>query len=278
MAITTLFEKRQGKDMLTAALHRRYGGPLSFPPAQKGRPYIVSNFVSTLDGVVSYAIPGKSGGGEISGFNEDDRFVMGLLRALSDAVVMGSGTLNSGSGDAFIPSMVCPSFKKEFAVLRRRLGKSVQPLNVFLSASGTIDLAKPVFHYPGLKTIVITTEQGARKLQKDHGERLRVTNIVSVGKGNTLEPQRIAGVLFRDHKVRLLLHEGGPTVFGQFIRAGLVDEMFLTLAPQVAGQTRRRPRLSFAAEVSFTPDAAPWYRIKSTKVAGDHLFLRYVPR
>jgi hypothetical protein len=55
-------------------------GELAFPSAC-GRPYVISNFVSTLDGVVSLGIPGKSGGGEIRGFNQHDRALMGLWRA-----------------------------------------------------------------------------------------------------------------------------------------------------------------------------------------------------
>jgi hypothetical protein len=57
------------------------------------RPYVIGNFVSTIDGVVSFEIPGESGCGDISGFNEADRFIMGLLRASVDAVIVGAGTL-----------------------------------------------------------------------------------------------------------------------------------------------------------------------------------------
>ena len=69
-------------------------GELAFP-SPAGRLYVISNFVSTLDGVVSLGIPGKSGGGEISGFNQHDRALMGLLRAAAEAVVVGAGTLQA---------------------------------------------------------------------------------------------------------------------------------------------------------------------------------------
>lgn len=274
--IKTLFERIEGlRAPLSPALRKRYGGTLAFPRAPRHRPYIVSNFVSTLDGVVSYHIPGKSGGGEISGFNADDTFVMGLLRAMSDAVVLGSGTLNNDSGHAHVPSVICPPFKKEFAALRRRLGKPQEPLNVILSASGTIQLDKPIFRYPGLKTLIITTDRGVKKLERDYGEKLRITNVISVGKGTTVPPKKVAETLFREYGVRLLVHEGGPTVFGDFLKAGLVDEMFLTFAPQVAGRSHAAPRLSFAGETPFLPDSAPWFRLKSVKAAGGHLLLRY---
>jgi hypothetical protein len=92
--ITTLLDRNGGLDrtVLPEELRILYGGDLRFL-AYDDRPYVIGNFVSTLDGVVSFEIPGKSGGGDISGFNEADRFIMGLLRASADAVVVGARTL-----------------------------------------------------------------------------------------------------------------------------------------------------------------------------------------
>ncbi|MGH9624550.1 MAG: hypothetical protein ACRD4G_09465, partial [Bryobacteraceae bacterium] len=79
--IRTLFEQDENRaaSLLPSDLAIQYGGQLSFPYSE--RLYIVANFVSTLDGVVTFDIPGQSGGGEISGGNEADRLIMGLLRA-----------------------------------------------------------------------------------------------------------------------------------------------------------------------------------------------------
>jgi hypothetical protein len=92
--ITTLFDRNGALDRIVLADELRilYGGDLRFP-AHGDRPYVIGNFVSTLDGVVSFEIPGKSGGGDISGFNEADRFTMGLLRASADAAIVGARTL-----------------------------------------------------------------------------------------------------------------------------------------------------------------------------------------
>ena len=79
---------------LPPPLARLYG-QLEFPP-YPGRPYVFGNFVTSLDGVVALnSAKVGSGGGEISGFNEHDRLVMGLLRAIADAVVVGAGTLRA---------------------------------------------------------------------------------------------------------------------------------------------------------------------------------------
>src|SRR5579871_1610664 len=97
--IRTLFtaESELVGPVLPEGLRTQYGGDLHFPPVPDGRPYVIANFGSTLDGVVSFNIPGQSGGALISGSNEGDRFIMGLLRASADAVMVGSGTLDAVS-------------------------------------------------------------------------------------------------------------------------------------------------------------------------------------
>src|SRR3989304_7138878 len=62
-------------------------------PAHEGRPYVIGNFVTTLDGVASLSAPGLAGGGPISGSNPHDRMVMGLLRSGAGAGIVGAGTL-----------------------------------------------------------------------------------------------------------------------------------------------------------------------------------------
>jgi hypothetical protein len=92
--LETLYDPGQGDGLpLPAALAGLYG-PLRLPtPA--GRPIVLGNFVTTLEGVVSLGVPGQAGGGPISGFNPHDRMVMGLLRAAADAVIVGAGTLRA---------------------------------------------------------------------------------------------------------------------------------------------------------------------------------------
>ena len=65
-------------------------------PLPRTRPHVFSNFVTTLDGVVSLNTKGHASGGDISGFNAQDRMVMGLCRAIADVVIIGTGTLSVG--------------------------------------------------------------------------------------------------------------------------------------------------------------------------------------
>src|SRR5262249_40528410 len=122
--IITLYERNRPREpFLTPGLENLYGGDLSFPPRSDGRPYVIGNFVETLDGVISYLIPGHSGGDEISGRNAEDRFTMGLLRSMADAVLFGSGSLHAAHGHLRIPEFVYPQAKDLFLGLRRKLGK-----------------------------------------------------------------------------------------------------------------------------------------------------------
>jgi riboflavin biosynthesis pyrimidine reductase len=151
MQIVTLYEREEAKEQfLTPQLQRLYGGDLSFPEPHGSRPYVIGNFVETIDGVVSFRIPGRSGGGEISGGSDEDRFVMGLLRSVSDAVLVGSRTLHEDPGHVRIPAFIYPEAKDLYAELRRKLGKPPLPLNVILTASGKVDLDEPTFHTGGL--------------------------------------------------------------------------------------------------------------------------------
>lgn len=277
MNISTLSGRTEKqKQNLPAELAEMYDGDLQFPEVHRPhRPYVISNFVETLDGVVSFKIPGRSGGGEISGGSGADRFSAGLLRSMADAVLVGSGTLHGDSGHVRIPEFIYPEGKRLYESFRTAMGKPLLPLNVILTASGRIDLKEPTFHTEGLKTLIITTNEGAARLAQDHGEALSCTTVRSTGENDTTSPQAVLKMLVDEFGVRLLLHEGGPTIFGEFLSAGMIDELFLTLAPQVAGRRKDAARPSLGGEVAFLPETAPWFSLSCVKKGGDLLLLRY---
>ncbi|HTY59728.1 MAG TPA: hypothetical protein VMF59_12975, partial [Bacteroidota bacterium] len=73
---------------------------------------MIANFVSTLDGVVALGIPGVADGDAISGANDHDSMVMGLLRAASDAVIVGAGTVRQSPLHIWTPKFVFPPLAK----------------------------------------------------------------------------------------------------------------------------------------------------------------------
>ena len=113
------------------------------------RPTIVSNFVSTIDGVVAFDTEGRTGGREISGASTPDRFLMGLLRATADAVLNGAGTVRSGAHHRWTPAYVYPPAAEAYAAWRRELGlAAAQPTTVIVSATGSIDPGHPGLNDP----------------------------------------------------------------------------------------------------------------------------------
>jgi riboflavin biosynthesis pyrimidine reductase len=155
--IRTLFAAQPTEPSGTAlpeGLRARYDGNLSFPSAPEERPYCIANFVSTLDGVVSFNLPGQSEGTQISQSNEEDRFIMGMLRASADAIVVGSGTLQAaGPHGSWLPEAVYPTGKDLYQKYRGEVLRKLEyPLVVIVAGTGGLDLTRAVFHTPRTPT------------------------------------------------------------------------------------------------------------------------------
>ncbi len=270
-------ESSRREPILPDLLRAQYDGDLHLPAAPDGRPYLVANFVSTLDGVVSFNLPGQSGGDRISGSNEGDRFIMGLLRASVDAVMVGSATVQAAGPKAlWLPEFVYPPAKDLYRNYRQEtLKKTEHPLVVIVSGSGRLDLSSAVFYTPGARVLIITTEQGKQRLAQSGSEALALVDVRAPSAVEGRVPPSAILKLLGDFGVGLILHEGGPTLFGDFLANGFVDELFLTVAPQIAGRVPAHPRPSLTANVEFDPATAPWWKLLSAKKAGDHLYLHY---
>jgi riboflavin biosynthesis pyrimidine reductase len=239
-----------------------YGGSLGFT-----EPRLYANLVASLDGVV--AIPGELQSSHlIAAGSQADRFVMGLLRACADVVLVGAKTLRSSPRTRWTAAHAYPPAAALYAELRRRRDRPAQPTLAVLSGSGRIDP-----QHPGLRerTIILTSEQGAARL----GHRLpRSATIVALGHSGPLEP-RAAVELLRTRGHGLILCEGGPTVLGALVADGLVDELFLTVSPLLAGRTLRGPRPALIEGAGFLPDLSVAGRLLSVRRSSSHLFVRY---
>ncbi|MBX5457640.1 MAG: dihydrofolate reductase family protein [Thermogemmatispora sp.] len=246
-------------------------GRLAFPPAPEERPYIVSNFVETLDGVAVAHANGKSL--DISGSNEHDHMLMGLLRACVDAVIVGAGTLRDAPEHRWTPDYIYPPLASEYGQLRRQLGQTAQPLNVIVSSSGNVDLSLPLFHDATISSVLITTAQGKARLQQQ--PLPPNVHLLVASEHGPLQARAIVETLSRWQRCQRLLVEGGPQLMGRFMAERLIDELFLTLAPQLAGRDASESRPGFISGQLFLPSDPRWGELLSLKRAGSYLFLRY---
>jgi riboflavin biosynthesis pyrimidine reductase len=256
---------------LPPRLARLYGR-LRMPLARR-RPYVISNFVTTLDGVVSLNEKGHASGGDISGFSAEDRAVMGLLRAVADVIIVGSGTLDVDRRHVWTAERIYPPFASDYRRLRRALGKDATPLMVVVSGSGRIDLSLPLFSSGEMRSLIVTSVAGARRLRRQKAPEY--VEIRTARGGNAISAQSILGQVRRVNSGKLILVEGGPRLIGDFFAAGLLDEQFLTLAPQVAGREEGDRRLSLVMGRRFAPRAPLWGKLTDLRRSGSHLFLRY---
>jgi riboflavin biosynthesis pyrimidine reductase len=256
---------------LPAELERIYGS-LRFPPAQ-GHPHVIGNLVTSLDGVVSLGVPGKSSGKEISGHNAHDRVLMGILRAAADAVVSGAGTLRPSPDHVLTPEHACPSLASDYAELRNALGKPPIPLNVVVTASGDLDPGMAILSGE-VPALVVTGEEGARTLSQ-RGVPGEVVSVAARG-SDPVSAGAVLDAVTRAGYSGLVLIEGGPHLMASFFAEGCLDEMFITLSPQVAGRDGATERPGLVAGASLAPERPAWGTLADVRRAGSHLFLRYV--
>src|ERR1700677_290724 len=207
-------DKESAEPALPRELKELYDGDLHFCTSPAARPFVFANFVSTLDGVASYGTKGKSGGSTISGSDPADRFIMGLLRASADAVIIGAGTLNDVSAKSlWTPEYVYPDAKRLYAEYRvNALHKPEYPLLVIVSGSGQLELDRAIFRTPPMRTVVITTPAGRDELTRRGAADLSSVEVHALNSsGGSIAPLAILELLQSQYGGRTLLHEGGPT-------------------------------------------------------------------
>jgi riboflavin biosynthesis pyrimidine reductase len=234
-----------------------YGGPFALPEE-----VVYGNFVTSIDGVA--AIEGiKASSAAISGGEPADRFVMALLRGVADAVVVGSGTLKEHAGP-WTGESAYPPIADAIGGVRAAFGAAPAPTLVVVTASGEL----PADHPSLPDAIVVTTSAGAKTLAE---RGVRSAEVIEVGDAEDVDSAAaIARLRERGH--RRILTEGGPSLMGSMLGAGVVRQLFLTISPRLLGGGEGRPPLSGGADLL---GASIGGTLIGLRRAGDYLFLRY---
>jgi riboflavin biosynthesis pyrimidine reductase len=217
-------------------------GELEFPTVQE-RPYTIANFVSSADGRAAFS-------GRSAPLSDDgDRAMFHTLRECVDAVMVGTGTLRTERYGALI--------RNEDACRRRaERGLEPQPLACVVTRSGALPLDIPLFAQPRVLAFAPEPIEGVQTVAIDPTE-LTLTTVMRC--------------LRADHGVGSLLCEGGPTLFGSLIHEQLVDELFLTMAPKLAGGGTE-PTISSGAELTEPAQL----ELRSLLERSGSLFFRFV--
>lgn len=164
--------------------------------AREDRPLTAMNFVATVDGRAT--IEGRSG--PIG--SEADTAMLAGLRTRFDAVMIGAGTMRV-----------------------ERYGP-MKPLMVLVSGRLDLPWDAPLFTEAG--DVVVFTASEAEPPET-------VASIEVVRHEGAVNLTEAVRHLRRERGIRALLSEGGPHLHAQMQADGLVDDLFLTIAPKLSG-------------------------------------------
>ncbi|MGG7508678.1 pyrimidine reductase family protein [Plantibacter sp. YIM 135249] len=189
----------------------------AYAPADRGAPTVRVNFVTSLDG--SATVDGVSGG--LGG--PADKLVFDVLRRLADVVLVGAGTVRTEGYGAM-------RLEPDAAAWREAHGLPPHP--VFALVSGRLDLdpSSDIFQKAPVRPIVLaaTSADTARRTALEE-----VSDIIDCGDEHVDPARAIAALVERG--LPQILCEGGPSLFGSFIRDDVVDELCLTISPTLVG-------------------------------------------
>ncbi len=254
--VRVLLEDTSAGAPLPAALHDLYGGDLNLADE-----LLYANVVASVDGVATLRGPG---GPRLSvrGRCDADRLIAALLRALADCVVIGAGTLRAYPRHRWTPSHIARDDSAAYAALDRP-----DPRLVVVTARGDLD---PRARALQDEALILTTDAGAQLLAARLSGCCRVRSL-----GPDVPSAAAILQAIRSEGYRRVLTEGGPTLLASLVAEGVVDELFLTLSPVLAGRRSGDGRLGVMEGVHLLPDDGRWARLRSVRSAGSHLFLRY---
>ncbi|MFH8237908.1 pyrimidine reductase family protein [Streptomyces sp. G6] len=186
--------------------------------------WLRANMVSTLDGAAQH--DGRSQ--PISG--AADMRIFGTLRALADVVIAGAETVRQ---EGYRPARS----RADFAELRQAAGQRPVPAIAVVSASLELDFSLPLYTSPLVPTLILTGAAAAP--DRIAAAERAGARVVTAGDGVGVDPARAVDALVALGYTRLLT-EGGPRLLGQFVTAGVLDELCLTVSPTLtAGDAQR---------------------------------------
>jgi riboflavin-specific deaminase-like protein len=197
--------------------------PVHAPDLGLKRPRVFLNMACTADGRI--AVRGRSG--PIG--NNGDRELFHALRTAVDAVLVGAGTVRTERYSRLV--------REESAQrLRRARGLAAEPLVCVVSASLALSPELPLLRDPAARVAILTpSATGELPTRPVAAASATPVEYVRANHRGLLDLPAALAELHTRLGVRTVMCEGGPHLNGQLFAAGLVDELFLSLAPKLAG-------------------------------------------
>ncbi len=253
-------------------------GKLGFPAAAAERPWVYANFVQTIDGIVSL-LGDEAGGADISGLPED-RWLMDLLRAHADAVMLGMGTLREEQKMGR-PRPRGPVFRIMDAgmqQLRMHLHRGKER-NVLVSSRADFEMSDyAIFDGEYVDVTVVTTRKGAERLEAQRLSHpwVDIVGVDEAAAAGGVDLRQAVVALRERYGINYLLCEGGPTLYSGMLAAELIDEKFLTVSPLEVGRlSAHGPRPTVLPEIGFSKENAVHWSWLSCRKVGDYQFHRF---
>lgn len=227
-----------------------------FPEPPPGRAYLYINMVASVDGRAQLEGSAQGIGSRV------DLGLLWRLRARADCVLHGAETVRRDRFSRLVPP--------ELVERRLARGQPAQPLWAVATASGQVPLVAPDPAQGGRRPIVFVAARTPAERRRALAEQ---ADVVEAGERQP-DPAEMLWLLRERYGARHVLCEGGPRLNHAFLRAGVVDELFLTLAPTLlAGDG-----LAIVAGPLFPPELRPRLELISLFEHQDELFLRYQVR
>jgi riboflavin biosynthesis pyrimidine reductase len=242
-----------GEPLAAAALTERLGlwERPSEPPA---RPRVLLNMVETADGRAT--LSGRSG--PVSG--TADRELFHALRASCDGVLVGAGTVRAERYGRMLRD-------ESLRALRERHGMPAEPPACIVSGRLVLGEEIPLLRDPEASVVVLTASEASLP---DFGAQIDYVRTP----GPQLDLAAAITELGARFSLTSLLCEGGPHLARELLAAGLLDEIFLTVSPLLAGgepSSGEALRIIAGAEI----DPPVGLELLGAMSASSYLFLRY---
>jgi riboflavin biosynthesis pyrimidine reductase len=238
-----MISERPGKDPIDPVELQ-----MAYPRGRSDRPWVMANFVTTLDGAAVVD------GGSSAINDEDDTDMFAAIRTVPDFVLVGAETVRA---ENYRPIDLDARRRH----MRLETGLDETPHLVVATRSLDLDPEMRVFSDPERRVTILTTEQAPAERFTALSEVADVVRLPATGPEDILYYLRLA---------KVVLVEGGPSIMGQFVAAGLLDELSLTLSPMLAA--------GVSVRLAHGPAAEPPLEMRLDKLLhGERsLFLRYL--